>query len=57
MSASAPPAAPPMPSMPDAAGEPAPHARHAAGNGRPVPPADARSEQVPAGGRHEERGR
>lgn len=52
--ASAPPAAPPVP---DAADEPAPHARHAAANGRPGPPADARSEQVPAGGRHEERGR
>ncbi|WP_328601249.1 hypothetical protein [Actinomadura physcomitrii] len=51
--ASAPPAsAPLMQDMRDAAGEPAPHA-----DGRPVPPPGARAEQVPAGGRHEERGR
>ncbi|MEU9023222.1 hypothetical protein [Actinomadura sp. NPDC048394] len=43
------PAAPPA-SAPGLAGEPAPPA-----GGRPVP--DARTEQVPAGGRHEERGR
>jgi hypothetical protein len=55
--ASAPAGAPPMPPTPEAVGERPPHARHAAVDGRPVPPADGWSEQVPAGGRHEERGR
>ncbi|QKG25032.1 hypothetical protein [Actinomadura verrucosospora] len=49
-------AAPARPA-PDASGEPAPPMPHAPANERPVPPQDPAAEQVPAGGRHEERGR
>ncbi|MDL4814751.1 hypothetical protein [Actinomadura opuntiae] len=54
-------AAPPPPGDAPAAGAPAAGPResgpHAVPNGRPAAPPDARPDQVPAGGRHEERGR